>query len=460
MRYITLSDFHKIPDTQIYNFPDAEEANNNIRGISIDSRSIKSGEVFWAIKGERFDGHNYVANALQNGAAGIVIQRNFMTKFRELDIPVIVVNDTLDALQTFASMHRKKYKIPVLGITGTNGKTTIKEMIAWILQKKFNVLKTYGNMNNLIGTPLTLFNLNSDHQIAIIELGTNQPGEIDKLVSIVQPTAALITNIGRGHLQNFSSIEGLAHEKIRLFKSISRRGIIFLNRDDTRLPKYPFRRKTLWSYSLEGKRKARVSGMFVELDNDGMGVWKLNDKVTITMKIPGKHHVQNALAAGTVALYYGLKEEEIKEALENYTSFDKRMQIVKSGGVVIINDSYNANPDSFTAALQTFNHIASNKNGRKIIVLGDMLELGLESESYHHDLLFSLLEYDVDGIFALGKESRLAARDLKEKGFNNVFWFSTHENLAKELKLFIKKGDYLLLKGSRGMQMEKVLGLL
>jgi UDP-N-acetylmuramoyl-tripeptide--D-alanyl-D-alanine ligase len=333
-------------------------------------------------------------------------------------------------------------------------------MIAWILEKKFKMLKTYGNLNNLIGTPLTLFKLNSDHEIAVIEMGTNQPGEIPELVSIVKPTMALITNIGRGHLQNFSSIDGLAQEKLSLFKGINRRGIIFLNRDDKRLPKFPFRRKTLWSYSLQGKKRSKVQGQFDSLNKEGKGIWQLNGKVTITMNVPGKHHVQNALAASTVALYFGLNENEIKEALETYTGFDKRMQIIQSGGMVIINDCYNANPDSFNAALQTLNHMASDKDGRKIVVIGDMLELGLESEPLHQNLFLSMLEYDVCGIFAIGQMSSIAAKNLKEKGFENAFWFSQHEELSKELKKFIKKGDYLLVKGSRGMQMEKVLNYL
>lgn len=460
MRYISLADFIKIPGSKVYNFPEDKNAKKNIRGISIDSRSIKSGEVFWAIKGDRFDGHNYVMDAMRNGISGVVIQEDFFHKYENIDIPVITVKNTLESLKTFANIHRKVFKIPVIGITGTNGKTTTKEMIAWLLQNKYNVLKTYGNLNNLIGTPLTLFNLNSDHQIAILELGTNQPGEIGELVSIAQPTKALITNIGRGHLQNFASIDSLVKEKLALFKGINRQGTIFLNRDDHRLPKFPFRRKTLWSYSLDGKQNARVKGKFIELNKDGMGVWTLNDKVTITMNVPGMHHVENALAASTVALHFGISESEIKQSLENFTSFDKRMQIIKTKSLKIINDTYNANPESFNAALITLNHISSKSNGRKIVVVGDMLELGLESETYHNELFFRFLEYDIDGIFAFGRECSFAAKELKAKGFENVFWFSTHEDLAKELNKFLKKGDHLLIKGSRGMQMEKVLGYL
>jgi len=457
MRYITLKDLTEIPQSITINIDKTTNLGNNIRGISIDSRSIKSREVFWAIQGDRFDGHDFIRTAVTNGASGIVANKSSESKTKGIDLPVILVDDSLEAMRIFASKYRSKFSIPVLGITGTNGKTTTKEMIAWILQKKYSVLKTPGNFNNLIGTPLSLFQLNSDHQVAVIEVGTNQPGEIKKLAKIVKPTAALITNIGRGHLQNFSSIDGLAKEKLCLFKSISRRGIIFLNQDDERLPKFPFRRNTLWSYSLNGIKKARVTGKFIELNAEGMGVWELNNKVTITMKVPGIHHVKNALAASTVALYFGMQESEIKDALENYTSYDKRMQIIKSGEAVIINDTYNANPESFDAALKTLTHMADYNKGRKIVVIGDMLELGLASEAMHRDLFFNFLHYNVEGIFAFGNECRIAAEELKLKGFEQVFWFDNHEDLAKQLKTFMKSGDYVLLKGSRGMQMEKVL---
>jgi len=460
MRYISLADFKKLENTQFVNYDFKDKSGSYIHGVSIDSRTLKRDDIFWAIKGDNFDGHNYVPDAIKLGAAAIVVESKFAAKFKSLEIPVIVVDDTLKALQKFASMHRSKYKIPVIGITGTNGKTTTKEMINWILKSKYNVLKTKGNLNNLIGVPLTLLRLKSEHQVAIIEMGTNQPGEIEQLVSIAKPNAALITNIGRGHLQNFSSIDGLTEEKLSLFKGINNRGTVFLNMDDLRLPKFKHRKKTLWGYSLNENNRAKVLGKVVELDDHGMGKWQLNNKVQIKMKIAGTHHIQNALAASTVASYFGFKEKEIKETLEEYTAYDKRMQTVRSGGVIFINDSYNANPDSFIPALSTLQHIADRNNGRKIVVMGDMLELGLESESIHYNLLMGMLEYNISGIFTVGKICDTVVHDLKQRGYDNIFWFKQHESLAKSLKDFLKKGDYCLIKGSRGMQMEKVLGYL
>ena len=460
MRYISLADFRKLENTQFVNYDFKDKSDSYIHGVSIDSRTMKKNDIFWAIKGDNFDGHNYVPDALKLGAAAIVIQSKYATKYKSLANPVIVVDDTLKALQNFASLHRSKYRIPLIGITGTNGKTTTKEMINWIIQSKYNVLKTKGNLNNLIGVPLTLLKLKSEHQAAIVEMGTNQPGEIRQLVSIANPNAALITNIGRGHLQNFSSIDGLTEEKVSLFKGINNRGNIFLNMDDFRLPNFKNRKKTLWGYSLKENRHAKVFGKFIELDDHGMGTWELNNKVKIKMKIAGTHHVQNALAASTVASYFGFKEKEIKETLEKYTAYDKRMQTVKSGGIVFINDTYNANPDSFLPALSTLQHIADRNNGRKIVVMGDMLELGLESESIHYNLIMNMLDYDINGIFAIGKICDTVVHDLKQRGYNNIFWFRSHENLAQSLRKYLKKGDYCLIKGSRGMQMEKVLGYL
>jgi len=460
MRYISLADFKKLENTQFVNYDFKDKSGSYIHGVSIDSRTLKRDDIFWAIKGDNFDGHNYVPDAIKLGAAAIVVESKFAAKFKSLEIPVIVVDDTLKALQKFASMHRSKYKIPVIGITGTNGKTTTKEMINWILKSKYNVLKTKGNLNNLIGVPLTLLRLKSEHQVAIIEMGTNQPGEIEQLVSIAKPNAALITNIGKGHLQNFSSIDGLTEEKLSLFKGINNRGTVFLNMDDLRLPKFKHRKKTLWGYSLNENNRAKVLGKVIELDDHGMGKWQLNNKVQIKMKIAGTHHIQNALAASTVASYFGFKEKEIKETLEEYTAYDKRMQTVRSGGVIFINDSYNANPDSFIPALSTLQHIADRNNGRKIVVMGDMLELGLESESIHYNLLMGMLEYNISGIFTVGKICDTVVHDLKQRGYDNIFWFKQHESLAKSLKDFLKKGDYCLIKGSRGMQMEKVLGYL
>jgi len=457
MKTLTLNDFQQLPDAELFNFSDLQDTQKNLRGVSIDSRSLKGNQVFWALKGPRFDGHDFVIDAIKKGASAAVVNKGFANKVRGMGIPLIAVRDSLEALQQMAALYRQKFHIPLLAITGTNGKTTTKEMIAWILQTRLNVHRTWGNLNNHIGVPLTLLTLNSDHQVSIVELGTNHPGEIAKLSKMAKPTAGLITNIGRGHLEFFSSVEGVAREKLELFNNLGKRGILFLNGDDPRIPAYSHRKKTLWSYSLSKKKDVRVFGTMISTDDEGRTKWRLNDQITIQMRVQGLHNVHNAIAASTVALYFGFSESEIKNALESYTAYDKRMQLVKNGKVIIINDSYNANPDSYLPALETLEHMARSRKARKIVVIGDMLELGLKSEAYHQDLMFNIIDFGISAVFTLGESSKLAADLLRERGFSNVFSFKSHESLAKKLMAFIKPNDIILLKGSRGMQMEKVL---
>ena len=226
MNSITLKSIKKLKTSSLINLSAEDDQNKNIRGISIDSRTIQPGEIYWSLKGENYDGHNFVIDSFKKGASAAVISKEMLKKYRGLYQTLIIVEDTLKALQDLAAMHRQKYKIPIIALSGTNGKTTTKEMIAWILQKKYQVHKTRANLNNHIGTPLSILQLRPEHEIAIFELGTNHPGEISTLCKIVKPTAGLVTNIGRGHLQYFASIEGVAREKNQLYKSIKRSGII------------------------------------------------------------------------------------------------------------------------------------------------------------------------------------------------------------------------------------------
>jgi UDP-N-acetylmuramoyl-tripeptide--D-alanyl-D-alanine ligase len=334
-------------------------------------------------------------------------------------------------------------------------------MIAWILQTKFRVHKTWGNLNNHIGVPLTLLHLTSDHQISVIEMGTNHPGEIAVLTSLVQPTMALITNIGRGHLQFFNDLDGVAREKLDLFKYTLPKGLLILNKDDARLSVYTSSSHSLYSYTLQESTTADVHGKVIGFDESGTGIWKLNDKSVINMKIAGRQNIQNALAASTVALYSGFQEEEIKSALEKYTAYEKRMQIIQNGNWTIINDSYNANPDSFSPALETLLQLAAKQNCRKILVIGDMLELGNSSDQLHQEILHMAYSSNLDGIFTLGESFRKAAKKFKTKNpAADINCFLSHQELATALKKFIKANDIILIKGSRGMQMEKILAFL
>jgi UDP-N-acetylmuramoyl-tripeptide--D-alanyl-D-alanine ligase len=432
----------------------------HVRGISIDTRTLHPQEIFWAISGDSFDGHWFVNQAEKKGALAVVVEKKKLKQLPSLQIPLIVVKDTQKSLQQFSGWHRSRFNIPIIAITGTNGKTTTKEMITWLLQTKYNVHKTLGNLNNHIGTPLTLLRLNSDHEISVTELGTNHPGEIGLLSALVKPSAALITNIGRGHLEFFSSVDGVAKEKITLFRTLKKNGLIFLNRDDKKLAAAKIRRKNTQDYSLKTKTNASVKGQLTSVDENGCGVWKLNKKTTIHMRVPGIQNVQNALAASAVGLSYGLSENQIKKPLEEYTAHDKRMQIIKNGQSLIINDTYNANPDSFYPALDTLSYLTKGNKKRKVLVIGDMLELGDKSDELHEKLFMTLLDYGIDGIFTFGNACDKAVNQIRGKGYANAYAFDSHEKLAKNLKKFLKPTDIILLKGSRGMQMEKVLAFL
>jgi UDP-N-acetylmuramoyl-tripeptide--D-alanyl-D-alanine ligase len=460
MNYLSLADLKQLPESTLLNPPAEKDFIRPLHGISIDSRSLKANQVFWALKGDKFDGHDFIIDAVRSGAAAVVIDHMHTHKISGMSTPVIVVKDTLQAMQKMAALHRKKYSIPILAITGTNGKTTTKEMLAWILHTKFNVHKTRGNLNNHIGVPLTLLHLNPTHQISIIEMGTNHPGEIAALSSLVHPTAALITNIGRGHLEFFTSIEGVAREKMELFRNVQEKGLVFLNKDDLFLAGYSSPTRFLYCYSLQKAVAADVHGQFEGLNESGEGTWKLNSRTQITMQISGLHNIQNALAASAAALKLGCTEDEIKTALEHYSGYDKRMQIIRNRNMIIINDSYNANPDSFLPALETLQHMAARQVCRKIAVLGDMLELGAVSAQLHQEVLQKIRTTGVDGIFILGELFRSAAENLHDAGTETIQSYSSHQELAEGLKDFIKPNDIILIKGSRGMQMEKILAFL
>lgn len=460
MTSLQLSDLKNIPNMTLLNAKKIQQDGDIVRGISIDTRTILPREIFWAIQGESSDGHWYLNDAEKKGALAAVVEKKKSGRLPPLKIPLIQVEDTLKSLQEFSAWHRSRFNIPLTALTGTNGKTTTKEMIAWILQRKYKIHKTVGNLNNHIGTPLTLLRLKSDHQISIVELGTNHPGEIELLSNLVNPTSALITNIGRGHLEFFASIKGVAKEKISLFKTLRKSGTVFLNRDDQEITTADLTLKNVWDFSLDETKNAKTSGNLIKISNDGCCVWQLNKKTFIQMRIPGVQNVKNALAASAVASYYGIDENNIKEALENYSAHDKRMQIIKNGKSLIINDTYNANPDSFEPALETLSYLAKEKNQRKIVIIGDMLELGKKSKKLHLELFRKIVEQNIQGIFTFGHYCNTAAEQIRKEGYRNVYSFDTYEALAQKYRQFYKSGDIILIKGSRGMQMEKVLAFL
>ena len=451
MSKLLLEDLLALPQAELRLPQGMKQEDIHLTGVSIDTRTIRPNEVYWAIKGERFDGHNFVEKAMERGAALAVAEKKKIRNKR-IDIPLLLVEDSLKALQQLAANHRRKFSFPVLALTGSNGKTTTKEMIAVILRQKYNVLKTEGNLNNHIGCPLTLLKLSKDNDAAVIEIATNHPGEIALLTELVQPTQAMVTNIGGAHLAYFASEEALAAEKLSLFDKMNG-GLIYRNMDDPWIASYQTSGKNTVDYGWDDT--AQVRGRLLDMDENGCGAFRLNDTADIRLSVPGWHNVKNALAAAAVALQFGFTEQEIAGSLSEYRGYDKRMQVKEHDGIMIVNDAYNANALSMQAAFDTV--AAMQVQGKRIFALGDMLELGKNSVKIHYSVLLAAINSGADRLLLLGENMKAASERLSKDQRAIVENFSGHNMLAERLKELLKSGDLLLVKGSRGMAMEKAL---
>jgi len=430
-------------------------------GVSTDSRQCSSGNLFVALEGETFDGHNYLDQAIQKGAAGLLIHRRNEKTPRNL--PVMLVRDTLQALGDLAHFWRRKFSPTILAITGSSGKTTTKEMAAAILGAGRKILKTEGNFNNLIGLPLTLFNLSHDHTAAILELGTNQRGEIARLTRIAAPEIGLITNIGPAHLEGFANIAGVAEEKKDLFLNMPRSGTIIVNHDD------PFLRKSgdAWagrciSFGLkEGTdvgaekityRHARGTSFILHVGEEHQEV---------SMPIAGEHHVMNALAAAASAWAAGATIADIGRGLTNFSPVPGRMEVLLlNNGVLVINDTYNANPSSVGEALKTLKTLKGK--GRSVVVLGDMLELGDQEEIWHQEIGSLLADTGVDRVYLRGRFSGATAAGASKQGLpaSSIILREDPEGIASDILSYAKDGDWILVKGSRRMKMEAIVEMM
>ncbi len=453
MAIIRNDDLALISRIRFVNMDPAFNPGHIYNGVSIDSRRIEPGQIFWAIKGNRFDGHDFVKEALRKRAALCVVSEKKAPMIKPKEAPLAIVPETIDALQELAMHYRRRFAVPVIAITGSNGKTTVKEMAAHILMRKFNVLKTEGNLNNHIGCPLTLLRFHNEHQAAVIELGTNRPGEIAMLTRITQPTSALITNVGPAHLAFFKSVERVAEEKLALFDGVSGDGTILKNLDDPYLRVYKDTEAHILTYAVG--QKAQVRANQIQLDSDGCPRWRLNDMAEIRLQTPGLHNVYNALAAAAIAIELGFTEQEIAESLQSYQGFEQRMQVLNRQDYRIINDSYNANPGSFRAAFETLAKL--KRNGALYLVLGDMFELGEDWHEQHKAVLQQAYSLEPDGLYVMGECMQAAAEALGGAQIGNVRIYSDHYAIAKELDARLKKHDIVFIKGSRGMKMEQVV---
>ena len=432
--------------------------------IVTDSSKVRTGSVFVALKGERFDGHRFVKDAINRGAGCLVVHQ----PLRAADLRTVAavkVPDTLRALGDLAHFRREQYRPKVLAITGSNGKTTTKEMLAAILQRASlnrhsltgRVLKTEGNFNNLVGLPLTLLRLRKQHRVVVVEMGTNRPGEISRLAEIAAPDLAIITSVAPAHLEGLNSLVGVAKEKGALFSSMRPGGMIVVNLDDPwvqRLGQKFGGRKVTYG---EGGQIRAESGSLLDSGAMRFTLRAGDQRAQVRLNLVGQHNIANALGAAAMAYSLGISLSAIRRGLESVKPYSMRMQLEKWRGIGIINDAYNANPASMIAALKTLAEI--NSRGERIAVLGDMFELGKQSQREHLRLGSYLARARLDRAYLLGERAPDVRRGALRSGMKSdqVIVGESHSDIGKRLRAHLNKGDWLLIKGSRGMKMETVL---
>jgi len=426
-------------------------ADAHYKGISVDSRSIKPHELFIALRGKQYDGHHYVGEAQQHGAAAAVVEEVI-----ETDLPLVLVEDTRKALGELAKHHRRQFSIPIIGLTGSCGKTTTREMIRSILAEMGPVLANFKNFNNAIGLPLTLLHLTAEHRYAVIEMGANHAGEIDYLTHITQPDIALITNIGPAHLQGFGSILRVAEAKAEIFSGLAQKGVAILNAADNH-------RDILEKASAQYRRvnfgltqNCDFYARQIQLDKTGRPTFLLvssGEEIIIRLNLSGQHHVMNALAAAAVARQVGVEFSVIQSGLEKMQPLSGRViNRTTKTGATLIDDSYNANPSSVAAALKLLAHY----KGLRILVLGDMSELGKSAGAYHRQMGELAKALTIDKVYTCGDLSEETAKAFGAHGKH----YSNHQKLILALKPDVQKNVTILIKGSRNAQMEKVAAAL
>jgi UDP-N-acetylmuramoyl-tripeptide--D-alanyl-D-alanine ligase len=423
-------------------------------GYSIDSRSIRAGELFFAVKGERMDGHDFVAQALEKGAVAAVVRKDQLARY-----PVITgllpVEDTLEALQTLARAVRRLWAKPLIGVTGSTGKTTTKDAIAHILSQRFRVLKSEGNFNNHFGLPLTLLKLEPEHDIAVIEMGMSHAGEIAALAKVAQPEIGLVTNVAPVHLEFFDSVADIARAKYELIESLPAGGTAILNADDEYVSQFGrdfhgkvvlYGMKTSADVRAENVQSHGAAGSVFEVASGGC-------REHATLPLVGKHNIYNALAAVAVGLERGLTPSEAVGALVSLSASDKRGQVVQLGNITVVNDCYNCNPKALEAMVDA---LAAMPGRRRIVVAGEMLELGPAGEDIHRQAGKYIAGKGIDILLGVRGQAQQMVEAAGAAGIRADF-VATSEDAGEWLIRETRAGDVVLLKASRGVKLERAL---
>lgn len=434
-------------------------------GISTDSREAMNEALFIPLEGERFDGHDFLSSAVENGATGLLVQEGKEEKGRRVpaDITVIHVPDTLRALGDIARFWRQKFRIPVVAITGSSGKTTTKEMMAAIAGITKRVLKTRGTRNNLVGLPQTLLELDEGHEIAVLEMGTNRPGEIDRLTTIAVPNVGLITNIGPAHLEGLGSPEAIREEKGGLFRAMRENGVAIINLDDDGVRVLGRRwegRKVTFGLRHPADVSAEVVGKASERGTSF--ILRAGGQIQeVTLQVAGEHNVANALAAAAAAWALNFNLGIIHQGLSSSRPIAGRMEIHRlANGSFLIDDTYNANPASTREAIKTLKELRGS--GSSTVILGDMLELGAGAENMHAEIGALLASAGTEAIFLRGQYAEATAEGARKAGIRRekVFFFADAREILAYLRRHLKRNDWVLVKGSRRAKMEEITGVI
>lgn len=421
-------------------------------GLSIDSRTIKSGELFVALRGQRFDGHDFLMDALRIGRGAMVsIPPPLPIKGKT----IIYVNNTLRGLQALANYRRKRANIPVIAVTGTNGKTTTKELIASVLGLRFRVLKSSGNLNNQIGLPLNLVNISNEFDYAVLEMGASIKGDIKELCDIAEPDYGVLTNVGQAHLEGFGSIDVIRDTKLELLDAV---GVVIANHDDRFLMegiegRIKSSRKRLITYGIDRTSDIRACNLNLSDSGSSFDVL-IGDKgyINLNLRIPGRCNVYNALATVSISNALGIPAEDIKRGIESFEGVPMRLEFKKIKGVTVLSDLYNANPSSMEQAIR---ELVRLKKSRAIAILGDMLELGASAVDAHDKLAELIKRLPIDVFVAVGPLMAKVAEKLSDD--RETYVFKDSEEAMGILSSICREGDTVLIKGSRGMKMERIL---
>ena len=444
--------------SQIAEFAEAKleqgDGKKTVERISTDSRTIKEGELFVAIRGENFDGHKFVEDVAKSGTAGAIVDLSWKGKV-PANFAVIRADDSLLAYQNLAANYRKSLPIKVLAITGSNGKTSTKDFSASVLGRKFRVTKTQGNFNNHVGLPRTILEANSNHEVGVWEIGMNHPGEVAPLAKIAAPNAAIITNIGVAHIEFMGSREAIAKEKGELAEAVDSAGTVILNADDPFSKEIAERTRAhvIWAGTNEGT--IRAIDIQQSADGSDFTIIEGAHRCRAQLPVPGIHMVQNALLAVAAGRAFGLSLEEAAGGLAGTPLTKARLQIKEINGVQFLDDSYNANPDSMKAALQTLVELSAD--GKRIAILGEMRELGRETQRGHEEVGEAAAAFGIDHLIGIGEMGGLISKAAKKAGLKDAATVESTSEAAELLGEIAQPGDLVLIKGSRLARTEDVI---